>query len=190
MLVEHASDPAERLVELAEGQDLLVVGTSGHSRPAGIVVGSAATAAVHRSPAPVLIARQPPGGGEFPKRILVASDGTPMSDAAVDLTARLAARHGASVAIVGVRDREAPFQPGLAEHAAQIQAATGKEPAVLAQSGPPHRGVTAAARDVGASLVVTGSRGLSGATALLSTSERIAHAAPCSVLVIRPQTAA
>lgn len=186
LLDEHADDAARRLMELAAGQDLLVVGTIGHSRTAGIVVGSAATAAVHRSPVPVLVARHPPDDIEFPKRILVASDGTPMSDAAVELTGRLAARHGASVAIAAAHDGEVPFRHGLAEHAARIQAATGTEPTVLAEPGPPHRGVAAAARDFGASLVVTGSRGLSGASALRSVSERIVHTAPCSVLVIRP----
>jgi nucleotide-binding universal stress UspA family protein len=60
---------------------------------------------------------------------------------------------------------------------------------VLAEPGPPHRGVAAAARDFDASLVVTGSRGLGGASALRSVSERIVHSAPCSVLVIRPPSA-
>jgi nucleotide-binding universal stress UspA family protein len=189
LLDEHADDPARRLLELAADQDLLVVGTIGHSRAGGIMVGSAATAAVHRSPVPVLIARRPPEGVEFPKRILVASDGTPTSDAAVALTGRLAARHGASVAIAAARDGEIPFRHGLAEHAARIQAATGTEPMVLAEPGPPHRGVAAAARDFDASLVVTGSRGLGGASALRSVSERIVHSAPCSVLVIRPPSA-
>ena len=179
LLGEHASDPAKRLIELAAGQDLLVVGTIGRSRAAGIVVGSAATAAVHRSPVPVLVARRPPEGVEFPKRILVASDGTPTSDDAVEVTARLAARHGASVAIVGASDGDA-----------RIREATGTEPVVLDARGPAHRAVAAAARDFNASLVVTGSRGLSGVPALRSVSERIAHAAPCSVLVLRPQPAA
>lgn len=183
---EHAIDPARRLVELAEGQDLLVLGIRGHSRAAGIVLGSAATAAVHRAPVPVLVARRPPEGVEFPDRIVLATDGTPMSDAAAKLTARLAARHHASVAIVGARDGELPFAHGLAEHAARIRAATGTEPVMLGEPGAPHRAVAAAARDFGASLVVTGSRGLSGAAAARSVSERIAHSAPCSVLVVRP----
>jgi nucleotide-binding universal stress UspA family protein len=189
LLDEHANDPARRLIELAAGHDLLVVGTIGHSRAGGIVVGSASTAAVHRSPVPVLVARRPPEGIEFPQRIVVASDGTPLSDAAVELTTRLAARHGASVAIVAARDGERPFRPGLAEHAAQIKLATGTEPVIMGEPGPPHRAVAAAARDFRASLVVTGSRGLSGASALRSVSERVVHAAPCSVLVLRPPSA-
>jgi nucleotide-binding universal stress UspA family protein len=182
---DHAPDAAERLMELATGQDLLVVGIQGHSRAGGIMVGSASTAALHRSPVPVLVARRPPEGVEFPSRIVLASDGTPMSDAAAELTARLAGRHGAHVAIIGARDGEAPFRPGLAEHATEIMAATGTEPVILDTSGPPHRAVADAARDFDASLVITGSRGLTGLPALRSVSERIAHAAPCSVLVVR-----
>jgi nucleotide-binding universal stress UspA family protein len=183
---EHAADAADRLIELATGQDLLVLGIQGHSRAGGIMVGSAASAALHRSPVPVLVARRPPDGVAFPSRILLASDGTPTSDAAAELTARIAARHGSHVAIVGARDGAAPFRPGLAEHATRIMEATGTEPVMLDEPGPPHGGVTKAAHDFRASLVITGSRGLTGVSALRSVSERIAHAAPCSVLVVRP----
>ena len=67
-----------------------------------------------------------------------------------------------------------------------MMAMTGAEPEILDRPGSPHHAVAEAARDFEASLVVTGSRGLSGVAALKSASERIAHAAPCSVLVIRP----
>lgn len=182
---EHAEDAARRLLDLATGTDLLVLGIHGHSRVGGIMIGSAASAALHRSPVPVLVARRPPDGIEFPERILLASDGTPTSDVAAGLTARIASRHGAHVAIVGARDGQIPFRPGLAEHAARIMEATGTEPVMLGEPAPPHRAVAKAARDFGASLVITGSRGLTGVSALRSASERIAHAAPCSVLVTR-----
>ena len=185
IIAEHAEDATRRLMELAAGQDLLVVGIAGHSRAGGIIIGSTASALVHRSPLPVLVARRPPEGVEFPSRILLASDGTPRSEAATTLTARIAARHGAHVAIVGARDHDLPFGPGLDEHATQILAATGVEPLVLQAPGPPDRAVADAARDFDASLVVTGSRSLTGLPALRSASERIAHAAPCSVLVAR-----
>ena len=185
LLGDHSRDTAARLMELAAGQDLLVLGIHGHSRAGGIMVGSAASAALHRSTVPVLVARRPPEGIAFPSRIVLASDGTPASDAAAALTARLAGRHAAHVAIVGARDGDAPFRPGLAEHAARIMAATGAEPVFVNEPGPPHRAVVAAARDFDAALVITGSRGVTGLAALRSVSERIAHAAPCSVLVVR-----
>jgi nucleotide-binding universal stress UspA family protein len=187
---EQAKDPAARLIELAAGHDLLVIGMPGHSRAGGIIFGSAATAALHRSPVPVLVARRPPPGVGFPSRILLASDGTPQSDRATELTARLAVHHGAGVDILAARDHEAPFRRGLAEHTARIMAATGTEPVVLDEAGPTHRAVAIAAGELRASLVVAGSRGLAGLSALRSASERIAHAAPCSVLVVRPAATA
>ncbi|MGH3044059.1 MAG: universal stress protein, partial [Gaiellaceae bacterium] len=39
-----------------------------------------------------------------------------------------------------------------------------------------------------ADLLIVGSRGLHGVRALGSVSERVAHKAPCSVLVVRPPT--
>jgi nucleotide-binding universal stress UspA family protein len=187
---EEAADPARRLMEVAAGHDLLVIGILGHSRAGGIMIGSAATAAVHRSPVPVLVARRPPDGVEFPARILLATDGAPASDVATGLTARLAARHGAHVGIVAAQDRPMVPRNVVAEEAATITAATGTEPVILDEPVSPHRIVAAAADDMSASLVVTGSRGLSGVSALRSVSERIAHAAPCSVLVVRPAPAA
>ena len=187
---EEAENPARRLLELAAGHDLLVIGILGHSRAGGIMIGSAATAAVHRSPVPVLVARRPPDGVEFPSRILLATGGTPLSDDAANLTAGLAARHGAHVGIVAARDAERPAWQVVAEEAATIIAATGTEPLILDERGPTHRVVATAADNMRASLVVTGSRGLSGVSAIRSVSERIAHAAPCSVLVVRPAPAA
>jgi len=186
LVEDQAENAAGRLIELAAGHDLLVVGIVGHSRAGGIMIGSAATAALHRSPVPVLVARRPPPGVGFPARILLASDGTPQSDVATELAARLAARHGASVGIVAAQDLARPARHVVAEQAASIMAATGTEPVILDAPGPRHRVVAGAARDLGASLIVAGSRGLSGLPALRSTSERIAHAAPCSVLVARP----
>jgi nucleotide-binding universal stress UspA family protein len=185
LIDEHDPDAAQRLLALSAKQDLLVVGIYSHSRAGGIVLGSVAARALHRSHIPVLVARRPPEGVDFPARIVLASDGTPISDAAAELTARVAARHGSQVGIIGARDHDAPFRPGLAEHSAQIGAATGSQPVILDAPGAPHHAVAAAARDFDASLVVTGSRGLSGIASLRSVSERIAHAAPCSVLVVR-----
>jgi nucleotide-binding universal stress UspA family protein len=183
---EESDDPTRKLMDLVAGHDLLVLGMRGHSRAGGIMVGSAASAALHRSPVPVLVARRPPEGIDFPSRILLASDGTTQSDAATGHAAQLAARFGSYVAIVAAGDHEAPVRRGLAEQAARIKALTGSEPEILDRPGSPHHAVAEAARDFEASLVVTGSRGLSGVAALKSASERIAHAAPCSVLVIRP----
>jgi nucleotide-binding universal stress UspA family protein len=60
------------------------------------------------------------------------------------------------------------------------------EPTVIRAPGHPADVILDTAAREGVSLVVLGSRGLSGVRALGSVSERVAHRARCSVLVARP----
>ena len=60
------------------------------------------------------------------------------------------------------------------------------EAIVVTDDTPAHEAIVQAAEREHASLIITGSRGLAGIAALKSVSERIAHTAPCSVLVVRP----
>jgi nucleotide-binding universal stress UspA family protein len=184
-----AQHPADRLAELAGNYDLLVVGIHGHSRAGGILIGSTATALLHRSAIPVLVARPPAGDIGFPDRILVANDGSELADAAAAVAAKLAVRQGATVGLVSAYDHGGTPK-SLSDVAAKVWMATGLEPVRLGTDGPPHHVVTTAAREFGATLIVTGSRGMSGVRAVRSVSERIAHAAPCSVLVLRHPRAA
>ena len=52
-----------------------VVGIPGHSRAGGIIIGSTATALVHRSALPVLVARRPPRGSDSRSRIPLRATG-------------------------------------------------------------------------------------------------------------------
>ena len=72
----------------------------------------------------------------------------------------------------------------------ELLEATGREPAVSEVSGEPHEEIARLAGELEAGLVVVGSRGLGGVKALGSVSERVAHLAPCSVLVARPSSEA
>jgi nucleotide-binding universal stress UspA family protein len=185
LIAEYADAvPARQLIKLARGFDLLVVGIHGHSRAGGIMIGSTATALLHRSPIPVLVARRPAGDIAFPDRILVANDGSALADAAAAVAAQIALRHGSTVGLVSAYDRGGAPK-ALSDVAATVRAATGVEPVRFGEDGPVHRIVVTAARDFGATLIVTGSRGLSGIGAVHSASERIVHAADCSVLVLR-----
>lgn len=183
------ADAAHQLIDLAARHDLLVVGIHGHSRAGGIMIGSAATAVLHRSPVPVLVARPPEHGIAFPERILLANDGSSASRAAAAVVAQLATRHGAGIGIVSAYDYGATPQE-LSAVAAIVKNATGVEPERFGEPGVAHRVATEAARAFGATLLVTGSHGLAGVAAIRSASERIAHAAPCSVLVVRPELSA
>ena len=64
-------------------------------------------------------------------------------------------------------------------------ALTATEPVVVTVRGRPAEAIVSSAAELEASLVVLGSRGLSGVHALASVSERVGAHAACSVLVMR-----
>ena len=62
---------------------------------------------------------------------------------------------------------------------------SGLEPVMRIEQGSPQRRIVEVANDVGASLIVIGSRGRTGLAALGSVSERVVHHAGYSVLIVR-----
>jgi nucleotide-binding universal stress UspA family protein len=181
-----ADDPSAILLQRAADAELLAVGTHGRSGATRLALGRTATTLLHRAEIPVLIGRRPPVG-DFGQSILLAVNGTPSCLRAAELAGRVALCTGGTVAIVSAPGRDSHTRHVLADAAAHLWEVTGVEPLVLDESGAAHRAVAAAAVSIEASLVVTGSRGPSGAQALHSVSERIASTAPCSVLVARPR---
>lgn len=177
-------DPRPILLDEASRSDLLVVAAHAGSRAGGILLGGTAAAAVHRATVPVLVARRSPDA-PFPQRILVATDGSPDSERAVELTARIGHRHHSSVYMMSVDPGPHGDQKSIAVDAVALSAAFSAEPRVLRESGNADERILATAASEGVSLVVVGSRGLTGLRALGSVSERVAHQARCSVLVAR-----
>lgn len=161
--------------------DLLAVGAHGTSRAAGIVFGSVATGLAHHAGCTTLIAR---GVSDFPGTILHANDGSAEGLAAARVAGQIAAMHETSVVTVHVAE-PGSAGPGAAEAAGALIAESGREPVVEVLEGSPHRELVAYATEARAGLVVIGSRGRTGIRALGSVSERVAHRAPCSVLIVR-----
>jgi nucleotide-binding universal stress UspA family protein len=173
------------LLPESEHHDLLVLGSHSHSRAAGIMIGSTASKAAHDTQRPLLITRGPTGPDEFPRNILLASDGSPGSWAAVRTAAAIAAAFNAPIEIVHVVDGTHPERhPVLNDQITEIREVIGEEPGLTEPAGHPTQAIIEAARVKESSLVVSGRRGLHGIRALGSVSERIVHRAPCSVLLI------
>ena len=151
---------------------LVAVGGQGGRRMPGIVLGSVTTHLLHRAPCSVLVARERDGGLAFPRAIVVGTDGSPQGNAAVCVALELGRRF------------DAPVRALVATGDGPVDADAGEGVEVIEWSElPPVDALVGAA--AGADLVVLGSRGLRGVRALGSVSERVGHAAPCSVLVVR-----
>ena len=180
------ADATGRLLREAGGYDLLVLGGHARSRTGGILVGSTASAALHRTEVPLLIARPIDDPHRLMDRVLLAVDGSEPSFGATLVATALAPRHaGSRIMLIAPETLDRKRRHVIAACTAEIHRATGVEPVVLDESGPAHRAIARAASEQGATLVVMGSRGLHGASALRSVSERVGHESPCSVLVVR-----
>ena len=165
--------PWELLLREAEREHVsaIAVGTHGRGRLRGIVLGSTATELVHKAVCSVLIARA--GVTSPPTTVVVGVDGSSGSKRALEVARALCARFGARL------------RPVVA-HGVDVDAVTRVLAGEERFEQPPDEPVTAlVAAGADADLVVVGSRGLHGLRALGSVSERVAHEAPCSVLVVR-----
>lgn len=169
------------LVQEAErlGADLLAVGTRGAGRAVGIALGHVSTFAVHRAPCSVLVVRARPDDGAAPASVVVGVDGSAASVLACAVARAVAARVDVGLrAVVGARDRSADLA------AARDAAAPGP---LETRDERPLRALLAAASP--STLLVVGDSGRSAVSALGSVGEQLVHAAPCSVLVVRPGAA-
>lgn len=175
----------DALLDEGKNHDLLVLGTQGKSRVSGIVAGSTASEAAHSTEGPLLIAREPPGDASVVARILLASDGLPGSWAPARTAARIAKCFDATVEVVHARDEEDSEPRAVVEaQIAEIRKLTGEDPVLIEPSAHATQAITQTAEENSTSLVVCGRQGLTGIKALGSVSERVVHAAPCSVLLV------
>jgi nucleotide-binding universal stress UspA family protein len=155
-----------------ERHALVAVGSHGVGRVRGILIGSTATELVRKAPCSVLVARE--AGERFPEHIAVGVDGSHDSAAAYAVARRLAERFGADLTPVVARGGSDIDERSVAG----IVGDGGHE-----VPGGAVEALVASGED--ADLLVVGSRGRTGLRALGSTSERVAHQANCSVLIVR-----
>ena len=157
-----------------EGGTTVAVGTHVRWRAAGVLLGSTTTELLHEAPCSVFVARPPDGTDRFPATMLVGVDGSPPSLAAAEVALALAERLEAECVVVTATGRG---------HHVDLAAIRERFPGVE----PYERGPVGALADFSheVDLLVVGSRGLHGVRALGSVSERVAHQAHCSVLVVR-----
>jgi nucleotide-binding universal stress UspA family protein len=160
-----------------ESATLVVLGTHGHGRGSGILLARASTTVLHDSPCSVLLARRRGDAGAFPSSIVVGLDGSPAGDAAAAVADELARRFGSRIrTIVATGGKGVDAEAILA----------GRPGAEVVPSKPLDALLQASEQ---ADLVVVGNRGRHGLKVLGSVSERLAHQARCSALVVRTSQA-
>ncbi len=133
--------------------------------------------------------------------IVVGSDNSKTARSAVVAAADIARMAGGKLVIVTafdpksvrVQDLPADLQLSTTVHPADVLLRSlakigherGVEVSVEAVTGSPAEGVVTVAEQVGADLIVVGNRGMKGTRRMLgSVPNSVAHAAPCSVLIV------
>jgi nucleotide-binding universal stress UspA family protein len=199
--------PASALLSEAEGADLLVVGSRGLGGFKGLLLGSVSEQCLHHATCPVAVVRDVEPGAERPaaqpERVVVGIDGSDASQRGLRWALDEARARGAAIdavyawrsPIVGVGPGAVPLDSGpieaearsLLDAAIEAEDTSGLAHPVrrVVLSGSPAEVVLQTAK--GANLVVLGSRGVGGFSALLlgSVSHQVARHAPCPVVVVK-----
>jgi nucleotide-binding universal stress UspA family protein len=152
---------------------LLAIGAPEQPRMQEIVVGGVGGELLHQASCTMLLARPVPDEASFPRSIVVGIDGSEEADRAREIAGSLATRlHGTLRSIVAVKGKHVDLDKIAERHRDVETVAAAPVPALVEASA-------------GVDLIVVGSRGLHGLRALGSVSERVAHQASTSVLVVR-----
>lgn len=170
------------------GADLVVLGRRGKRGLARFMVGHATGQVAAKAPCDVLVV--PRSAGMWSRRVLVATDGSEVGDAAVAAAGRVGLQCGLPVSVVS-----ATMTSHSAQRKAEAKDAVDRAVAALAQAGidcegmvlegRPDAVIVQAAQDRSADLVVIGSHGRTRLSRLFlgSISERVIGQAVCPVLV-------
>lgn len=197
---------------------VVVMGSRGLSGLRRALMGSVSDSVMRHAHCPVMVVRDEAGGEEaftgehgiFPTRILVATDGSQSSSIAVNEAVDLAQATGSGLHVVHVlpvsrlyssadivlaggipvyEESRRKAERVLEEDVRKAEEAGASRPKAHLLEGQPDAEVVALAEDIGAGVIVVGSRGLDALRRALmgSTSTSIVRHAHCPVLVVREE---
>jgi nucleotide-binding universal stress UspA family protein len=189
----------ERIVDIAdaENSDVIVMGRKGMSKLSKALVGSVTARVIGHSHRDVLVV--PEGTSIGWKSILVSTDGSKYSDAAIDRAIVFAKSYGSEVKVISVVDVTEEFiarAPGaleglvkkakdIVEDVKKKVSSEGIKAEGIVREGEAYRAITELAGKENAGVIVMGSHGRTGLKRLLmgSVTEKVIGYAPCPVLI-------
>jgi nucleotide-binding universal stress UspA family protein len=176
------------LEEAGETQpDLIIMGRHGYTGLTRLLMGSVTARVIGHSPCDVLVV--PQGVPLSFERLLIASDGSPYSEAAWAEALTLARAMGSALIGVAVAtsDRDIPTATGAVRNLEAAASEQGITLDTMIPMGRPEEGIVKAAEFKQASLIIVGSHGRTGLKRLLmgSVAERVIGLASCPVLVVK-----
>lgn len=191
------------LVERANPDDLLIVGTHGRTGVKRALLGSVAEQTIRHAPCTVLAVRGTVDVPTFPKRMVVCTDFSDESVPALTTAGIVARAFSIPATVLHVEHTEVWQRATDTSDNAQLAAVRGKVDAALqalheSHLPPPvqtdfvvadHRaqGILDHAKQHGVDLLVLATHGRTGIARLVigSVTERVVRAAPCPVLIAR-----
>jgi nucleotide-binding universal stress UspA family protein len=209
--------PDQHIVELAEeiGAGLIAMGSRGLGGIRRALMGSVSDSVVSHAHCPVLVVRrvrqEQAAASIFPKKILLATDGSEEATLAARTAIDIANKTGSELHVVHVGFAPVPIDAEIAPvptdsdqrdklieearrflevQVEQIEAAGGTvAQAHLGLTGQPDAEIVELAEEIGAGLIAMGSRGLGGIRRALmgSVSDSVVRHAHCPVLIVRAE---
>lgn len=188
----RAADPAEGIVSAAGelGADLIVLAESDKGGLSRVMLGDTTANVIGLAACPVLVV--PRSAHLWDKRILVATDGSPHSESAVEAAGQFALAAGLPLTVASVvtsshsESRRKEAERAVAA-ALERMLALGVHAEGSVEEGRPDEAIVKMAESVGADLIVVGSHGRTGLAKILlgSVAQRVIGHAVCPVLVVK-----
>ena len=188
--VLHSVSPFAAILEEADKiqPQLIIMGRYGRTALLRLAMGSVTQRVIGLSPVSVLVV--PRGANLAFKRLLIASDGSPCSAAALEVAVAMASRAESELFGVAVAREEGEIAEAQGILRRMLTAAN--EAGVSFQGFSPQglaadEGIVQVALENRADLIIMGSHGRTGLKKLLmgSVTERVIGQAPCPVLVVK-----
>jgi nucleotide-binding universal stress UspA family protein len=167
--------------------DMIIMGRRGRSRFFRLMMGNVTARVIGHAPFHVLVV--PKGVPLAFKKILIASDGSPHSNAAWEEASYIARRVGSELTALSVARNEGELEmaKGIVEELKTRAGINGINLATLVLQGRPYEAIVQASLDNRIDLIILGAMGRTGLESLLmgSITERVIAQAPCAVLVVK-----